>query len=63
MKDIKILEPHAIDKSGSVGHKSKEATRRDIEVDLIGELINKYNSGECSVEDLHEHFRVTKVEK
>ena len=60
---IRQLESHAIDKSGSVGHKSKEATHRDIEIDMIGELINKYNSGEGSVEDLHEHFRVTKVEK
>ena len=38
-------------------------TQKDIEIDLIGELINKYNSGEGSFEDLHEHFRVTKVEK
>lgn len=37
--------------------------QRDIEIDMIGELINKYNSGECSVGDLHEYFRVTKVEK
>lgn len=38
-------------------------TQKDIEIDMIGELINKYNSGECSVGDLHEHFRVTKVEE
>ena len=67
MKDIKMLESHAIDKSGSVGHKSKEATHRDIEIDMITDFALNFCDNINDASEVHGlyslGYRVIKVEE